>query len=446
MNGKEGCDAFMAPSLFSEIFGEKERMPEAKTILLIGTLDTKGQEYAYMVDLIERRGHKTLVMDASVFDRNLTSPSLQIVPDVNAAQVAAAGGSDLAMLRAQGDRNHALIAMTQGCVALSRQLFAEGRFHAVVGLGGSGGTALGTAVMRELPIGVPKVMVSTIASGDVGAYVGGADIAMLHSVVDIAGLNRISRRVLSNAVGAVCGMVEQVQESEDDTSDSPLITATMFGVITPCVTRLRERLEAAGYEVLVFHATGNGGRAMEALIASGMVAGVADVTTTEWCDELVGGMLGAGPHRLEAAARRGVPQVVSVGALDMVNFLGAFETIPARFKGRHFHIHNANVTLMRTTPDECAEVGRIIAEKLNAATGPTTLLVPLRGVSALDREGASFYDPEADAALFDALRRHVQTPPVNLIEMDLHINDPAFADALADRLLAALAQKVNDPQ
>jgi uncharacterized protein (UPF0261 family) len=236
-------------------------------------------------------------------------------------------------------------------------------------------------------------------------------------------------------------MVEQPLPDENVASDRPLIAATMFGVTTPCVTRIRERLEAAGYEVLVFHATGNGGRAMEALIAGGMVAGVADVTTTEWCDELVGGMLGAGPHRLEAAAQKGVPQVVSCGALDMVNFLGPFDTVPDRFKGRRFHIHNANVTLMRTTPQECAEVGRVIAEKISVARGPTTLIMPLRGVSALDREGAPFHDPEADAALFDALRRHVRTPPVELIELDLHINDPAFADALADQLLAALAHQ-----
>jgi len=410
-------------------------MPEAKTILLVGTLDTKGHEYAYMRDLIERRGHRTLVIDASVFDHN-TAP---LTPEIAAAQVAEAGGSDLTALRVQNDRNAALVAMTQGAVAIARDLFAAGRFDGVVGLGGSGGTALATAVMRELPIGVPKVMVSTIASGDVSPYVGSTDILMLNSVVDIAGLNRISRRVLGNAVGAVCGMVEQAAESTDEAADRPVIAATMFGVTTPCVTRVREQLEAAGYEVLVFHATGNGGRAMEVLIASGLIAGVADVTTTEWCDELVGGMLGAGPHRLEAAAKAGVPQVVSLGALDMVNFLGPFDSIPAKFKDRHFHIHNANVSLMRTTPEENAELGCIVAEKLNAATGPTALFVPLRGVSALDREGASFYDPVADAALFEALRRHVQAP-VELIELDLHINDPEFADALAERLLAALAK------
>lgn len=401
-----------------------------KTILLIGTLDTKSHEYAYVRDLIEQRGHRVLLMNAGVFAES-SSP---LVPDVEAAQVAEAGGGDLESLRTRGDRNEALQVMTRGCMALAQELFDEGRFDGLLGLGGSGGTALATAVMRELPIGVPKVMVSTVASGNVGPYVGTSDITMLHSIVDIAGLNRISRRVLGNAAGAVCGMVEQVLP---EAADRPLVAATMFGVTTPCVTRVRERLEAAGYEVLVFHATGSGGRTMETLVASGLIAGVADVTTTEWADEVVGGIVGAGPHRLEAAGQRGVPQVVSCGALDMVNF-GGSETVPAHFQNRHFHVHNANVTLMRTTPDECAEIGRIIAEKLNAATGPTMLLLPLHGVSAMDKEGAPFHDPDADAALFEALRRHVQTPPVELMELDLHINDAAFADAIADRLLAAL--------
>lgn len=410
----------------------------SKTILLIGTLDTKGDEYLFVRDLIERRGHQILMMDAGVFG---TPDSSRPAPDASAEQVAQAGGGDVEELRQRGDRNQALRVMTQGCVALANQWFAQGRFDGVLGLGGSGGTALATAVMRELPIGVPKVMLSTLASGDVSAYVGAADIAMLHSVVDIAGLNRVSRKVLGNAAGAVCGMVELVEMAEqnpvgESDADRPLVAATMFGVTTPCVTRIRERLETSGYEVLVFHATGNGGRAMESLIASGLIAGVADVTTTEWADELVGGLFTAGPQRLEAAGRAAVPQVVSCGALDMVNFRGP-ETVPARFVDRHFHVHNANVTLMRTTPEECAELGRILAEKLNTATGPTALLLPLRGVSAMDREGAPFHDAQADAALFDALRRHVRAP-VELVELDLHINDPAFADAFADRLLAAL--------
>jgi uncharacterized protein (UPF0261 family) len=274
-----------------------------------------------------------------------------------------------------------------------------------------------------------------MASGQVGHYVGVKDITMLYSVVDIAGLNRVSRRILANAAGAVCGMIEQNVPEADDRQ---VIAATMFGVTTPCVERVRERLGAAGYEVLVFHATGSGGRAMEGLTSAGFIAGVADVTTTEWADELVGGVLSAGPERMDAAARAGIPQVVSLGALDMVNF-GPMETVPEKFRGRRFHVHNPQVTLMRTTAAECRELGAIIARKLNASRGPVTLLIPLKGVSAIDREGQSFHDPAADAALFDALREGV-TDNVTLVELDMHINDPAFADAIADNLLANMKQ------
>jgi len=397
------------------------------TILLIGTLDTKGTEFAYVRDLIHERGHRTLVMDVGV----LHDPPF--TPDVGAAEVAEAGDAALEKLRQQADRGQAVEVMTRGACVLAKHLHGQGRIDGVLGLGGSGGTALATAAMRALPVGLPKVMVSTMASGDVAPYVGVKDITMTFSVVDIAGLNRISRRILANAVGAVCGMVEQaVPEAED----RPLIAATMFGVTTPCVDRVRERLEAQGYEVLVFHATGSGGRAMETLIDGGFIAGVADVTTTEWCDELIGGVLSAGPHRLEAAARAGLPQVVSCGALDMVNFW-AVDTVPKPFKDRTLYQHNAHVTLMRTTPDECAALGRIIAEKLNHATGPTTLLLPLQGVSAIDRDGQPFYDPAADAALFQALRDHLDAT-VTLVELDLHINDPDFADAVANRLLDSM--------
>ncbi len=274
-----------------------------------------------------------------------------------------------------------------------------------------------------------------MASGDVSAYVGVKDITMMYSVVDVAGLNRLSRRILANAAGAVCGMAEQAIPPAED---RPIIAATMFGVTTPCVTRVRERLEADGYEVLVFHAVGSGGRAMEALITDGFVAGVADVTTTEWCDELIGGVLSAGPDRLGAAARAGIPQVVSVGALDMCNF-GAIDTVPERFRDRNLYRHNPQVTLMRTTPEECAELGRIIAAKLNEAAGPVALFLPLRGVSMIDADGMPFWSPEADAALFDAIRATVDRARVDLVELDLHVNDPAFADAMADRLLAMLA-------
>jgi uncharacterized protein (UPF0261 family) len=401
-----------------------------KTILLIGTLDTKGAEYAYVRDLIIGRGHQVLTLNAGV----VGEPAF--TPDISAAQVAEAGGSSLAQLRAQADRGAALEVMMRGVSQLAGQFHAEGKLDGVLALGGSGGTAIATAAMRELPVGLPKVMVSTVASGDVQPYMGVKDIAMMYSVVDIAGLNRLSRRILANAAGMVCGAVEQEMPAA---ADKPLITATMFGVTTPCVTMVREQLEQAGYEVLVFHATGSGGRAMESLIDSGFITGAADITTTEWCDEFVGGVLSAGPHRLEAAARAGIPQVVSCGALDMVNFW-AMDTVPSQFKERTLYKHNANVTLMRTTPQECAELGRIIASKLNQATGPTALFIPLKGVSAIDQTGQPFYLPEADAALFEALRRNIR-PPVELVELDLHINDPEFAAAMAERLLAMLAAK-----
>lgn len=397
------------------------------TILLIGTFDTKGAEYTYVQALITARGHQTLTLDAGVVGE------AALTPDISAEQVAEAGGSSLATLRAEADRGAALDVMSTGVGRLATQLHAEGKFDGVLALGGSGGTAIATAAMQALPVGLPKVMVSTVASGDTQPYVGVKDVTMMYSVVDIAGLNRISRQILANAAGAICGMVEQtVPEAED----KPLLAATMFGVTTPCVTAVREKLEAADYEVLVFHATGSGGRAMESLIEGGFINGVADITTTEWCDELVGGVLSAGPHRMEAAAATGTPQIVSCGALDMVNFW-AVDTVPEPFRERTLYKHNANVTLMRTTPEECAELGRIIAEKLNQASGPTTLFIPLQGISAIDQEGQPFHLPEADAALFDALRQHIQEP-VELVELDLHINDPEFAMAMAERLLQML--------
>lgn len=399
----------------------------SKTILLIGTLDTKGAEYGYVRELILERGHQVILLNAGV------TGEPTIPPDVSAADVAQAGGTSLADLRRQADRGAAIEVMAGGAAKVAAQLHAEGNVDGVLALGGSGGTAIATPAMQQLPVGLPKVMVSTVASGDVQPYVGIKDVTMMYSVVDIAGLNRISRRILANAAGAVCGMVEQAMPPADD---KPLISATMFGVTTPCVTAVREHLESAGYEVLVFHATGSGGKAMEGLIADGFITAVADITTTEWCDQLVGGVLSAGPQRLDAAAQAGLPQVVSVGALDMVNFW-AIDTVPPQFKNRTLYKHNPNVTLMRTTPEECAELGRVIAQKLNQTTGPTALFIPLRGVSAIDKEGQPFYLPEADAALFDALRRNIR-PPIELIELDMHINDPKYAEAMAGRLLAML--------
>ena len=381
-----------------------------------------------MRELIHARGHATLVMDASV----LGEP--RFAPDISAEEVARAGGSSLAELRARGDRGEAMDVMLAGAKALTRELFARRRFEGILGLGGGGGTTLITAAMRELPVGVPKVMLSTMASGNTAPYVDVKDITMMYSVVDVAGLNPLSRRVLANAAGAICGMV--ASGVAPALGDRPLIAATMFGVTTPCVTEARKRLEHAGYEVIVFHATGAGGRAMEGLIADGYFAGVLDVTTTEWCDEVVGGVLSAGPDRLSAAGAFGIPQVVSVGALDMVNF-GALDSVPQRFQGRTLYKHNATVTLMRTSAEECSEVGRRIAEQLNRAKGPVVLMLPLRGVSMIDAEGQPFHNPHANRELFASLRSHVG-PNVRVRELDAHINDPDFAHALADQLLALL--------
>ncbi len=407
-----------------------------KCILLIGTLDTKGTEYAYVRDLILDRGLEVLVMDTGV----LGEPAFS--PDVEADEVAVAGGRSLEELRSNGDRGEAVDVMIRGVRRLVPQLYEEGRFDGVLALGGGGGTNIATAAMRELPVGVPKLMVSTVVSSDVAPYVGLKDLTLMYSVVDVAGLNPISRRILGNAAGAICGMVSQDIPQADD---RPIIAASMFGVTTPCVERIRERMEAAGYEVLVFHATGTGGRSMEALIRDGYVAGVADMTTTEWCDEVVDGVLPAGADRLTAAGKAGVPQVVSCGALDMVNFR-ALEKVPHKFRRRNLYRHNPNVTLMRTTPEECREIGRRIAENLNRASGSTVLMLPLKGVSMLDREGEPFHDPVADAALFETLRERVR-PPVELVELDLHINDTAFADAAAEQLLRLMSQsqkKSND--
>lgn len=393
------------------------------TIVLLGTLDTKGKEYEYLRDRLREFGADVLLVDAGVFEP-------QVAPDVSRQEVAAAAGADSAALAAAEDRGAAVDAMGRGAAEVVHRLHEEGRLDGILSVGGSGNSSIAAQAMRVLPVGVPKLIVSTLASGDTRPYVGAADVTMTYSVVDISGLNRISERILSNAAGAIAGMAKARVPRSD--GGRPLIGATMFGVTTPAVTRARERLEELGYEVLVFHATGTGGQSMEALARGGFLAGVLDLTTTELADDLVGGVLSAGPDRLEAAGELGLPQVVSVGALDMVNF-GPRETVPEQFEGRNLYVHNPTVTLMRTTPEECAELGRRIARKLSAATGPTALFVPLKGVSMIATEGGPFDDPDADEALFAALREGIGDN-VELHELDLDVNDPAFADAMADRL------------
>ena len=393
-------------------------------LLLLGTLDTKGTEYAYLRERV--RGHGVEVVLADV---GLGEPA-GVDPDLSRIEVAAETGADPVTLLAAGDRGAAVEAMAEAAAALAVRLYREGRIGGVLAAGGSGGTTIATRAMRALPVGVPKVMVSTMASGDVAGYVGATDVTLMYAVTDVAGVNSISARILANAAAAAAGMLKAPAVQIE--GGRPLIGASMFGVTTACVSTAREWLEERGYEVLVFHATGAGGRALESLVAEGFLAGVLDVTSTELADELVGGVLSAGADRLEAAGRRGVPQVVSTGALDMVNF-GARETVPARFADRTLHVHNAEVTLMRTTAGECAELGRRIARKLSAATGPTALFIPLRGVSQIDADGQPFHDPDADAALFGALRAGL-APTVEVHELDRHINEPQFAVAMAECL------------
>jgi uncharacterized protein (UPF0261 family) len=396
-----------------------------KTVWILATLDTKGREADYLRARLAALGVESTLVDAGCIGQ----PAARA--DVPRERVYEAAGTTLEAVRAGGDRGVAVTKAAEGARALVLEAHARGELAGVLGIGGSAGTTIGTLSMRALPLGVPKLMVSTLASGQVRQYVGDKDVLMLNPVVDILGLNRISRLVLDEAARAMAGMASLAPDTAGG-EDRPLVAATMFGVTTPCVERAREVLEEAGYEVLVFHATGTGGQAMESLARDGLLAGVLDVTTTELADELVGGVLSAGPDRLTAAGAAGVPQVVSVGATDMVNFLGR-ATVPKQFEGRTFHVHNENVTLMRTPAEECAAIGRDIGAKLAAAKGPVALFLPLQGVSAIDRAGQPFDDPAARAALFEALRDAASG--VERQELDLHLNDPAFAEAAARRLI-----------
>ena len=394
-------------------------------VFIFATLDTKGREAAYVRDLLASWDVPVVLVDVG----SLENPTVSA--DVPREEVFSLAGTTPEAVRAAGDRGLAVTKAATGAARLARDAYATGKLCGVLALGGSAGTTIGTAAMRALPIGVPKVMLSTLASGMVRQFVGDRDIFMLNSIVDIAGLNRVSRPILSQAARAMAGLVSRPGPPAD-ASDKPLVAATMFGVTTRSVERARQTLERAGCEVLVFHATGNGGQAMESLIDEGLIAGVLDITTTELADELVGGFLSAGPGRLTAAARAGIPQVVSTGAVDMVNFY-APESVPAQFAHRTFYKHNANVTLMRTTSEENTGIGVDIARKLSAATGPVSVLLPARGVSAIDKEGQPFDDPVARRALHDAIRSGLRG--VEVTELDLHINDPEFADATARKLL-----------
>ncbi|REJ91962.1 MAG: UPF0261 family protein [Planctomycetota bacterium] len=401
-------------------------------VYLIGTLDTKGREIGFVRDLLGEYGVDSCVLDAGC----LGDPA--IPADVSREQVFEAAGTTLEEVLSARDRGRAVTTAAEGAAAIIAAESERGNVNGVLGLGGSAGTTIATEAMRRLPLGVPKLMVSTLASGQTRPYVGDKDILMLNPVVDISGMNRITRTVLTQAARAMAGLVTLQRSDEKSSSqpggenDKPLIAATMFGVTTPCVERARQVLEEAGYEVLVFHATGTGGQAMESLIRDGLIAGVLDITTTELADELVGGVLSAGPDRLTAAGLKGIPQVISVGATDMVNF-GPPDTVPEKFADRTFYHHNPTVTLMRTTVEESRRIGEEIGRKAAAAAGPTVIILPLRGVSAIDADGQPFDDPAARDALFSPIRD--TAAGVKIIERDEHINDEAFADAAARALL-----------
>lgn len=401
-----------------------------KTVAIAGTFDSKGKEFLYLKELFEEIGLNTLTLHTGTFES-------YFVPDVSNEEIAAEVGENLQELVGQKDRARATAAMAKGTEKIVPRLYQEGKFQGIISLGGSGGTSVITPAMRALPIGVPKIVVSTMASGNTEQYVGTSDVILIPSIVDVAGLNSISTKIFSNAVFAMAGMLEhEVTKVEK----KPLVAATMFGVTTPCVETAKAYLEEQGYEVLVFHATGTGGRTMEGLVRSGYFQGVLDLTTTEWCDELFGGVLNAGPNRSEAAGLCGVPQVVSVGACDMVNF-GPIDTVPERYKHRNLYKHNPSVTLMRTTAQENRAVGEKLAEKLNLARGESVLILPLKGVSMIDAEGQPFHGPEEDLALFDALRANLDRSKVELYELDAHINDDSFALNAAKKLIAMMEGK-----
>ena len=406
-------------------------------VVLVGTLDTKGEELRFVRDRVREAGCETLVVDCGIRSEATDA-------DVSADEVAAAVGEERSTLAASTDRGPAVMAMTRGTTEIVKRLHTEGRLDAILGVGGSGGTSIIAPAMRALPVGVPKLLVSTMASGDTSPYVGTSDVAMLHSVVDIVGLNQLSERILANAAGGIAGMAQAAAGFRSALPSRPVVAATMYGVTTSCVQTARAWLEDRGYEVLVFHATGSGGRAMEQLVRSGFISGVLDVTTSELTDEVVGGTFTAGPERLDAAAVAGTPQVVSLGAAEIATF-GPPETVPPAFSERPLYRHNEAITLMRISAEESARLGRYIATKLNAATGPLSVFIPAGGLSSLSVPGAVFADEAADAALFEALKDGLRQD-IEVIEQPADVNDPAFALAMAERLHTYLERHPDRPE
>ena len=406
-------------------------MSRNKTIAVVGTFDTKGKELSYIKNVIESLGADTLCIDTGIFETDFDI-------DITCGELAREVDADIHKLRERNDRGENVDTQCRALEKLLPRLYAEDKIDAAISAGGSGGTSIVAPAFRALPIGVPKIIVSTMAASSTGhTYIGESDLILIPSIVDVAGLNSISTQIYDNAAKAIVGMASL--EHENTHENKPLIAATMFGNTTPAVNYAREYMEEQGYEVLVFHATGSGGKTMEHLIDQGFFDGVLDITTTEWNDELFGGVLAAGPNRLESAGKLGVPQIVSVGAIDEINF-GHIDTLPEAMKSRNIYKHNPMVTLVRTTPEENKAVGEKIAEKLNMSNGPTVLIYPLKGNGYLSEEGMPFYDAEADAALLQALRDNLDPEKVTLIELDTHINNKEFGEACAKKLLELLGK------
>lgn len=400
----------------------------SKTVVIVGSLDTKGREFAFVRDLIQAEGLNTLVVDFGVMGEPLFEP------DVKREEVARAGGGKLAYLASGQHKDEAMQVMAAGLAVVVRQLYDEGKLDGIISMGGSGATSIATSGMRVLPVGVPKVMLSTLGGGDVSAYTGARDITFMPSIVDVAGINRVSRMIYTNAAGAIAGMVRA--EMPPTVEEKPLITASMFGNTTPCVDWARGVMEAQGYEVLVFHATGTGGKTMESLITDGYIVGSLDITTTELADEVCGGVLSAGPERCMAASKAGIPAVITPGCVDMANFWG-METVPEKYRDRNLYQWNPNVTLMRTSVEENTQIGQMIAAAANAASAPVAIVLPKKGVSMLDSPGDRFWDPAADQACYDAIKQNLK-PGIPVIEMDYNINDQEFANKCAELLLDML--------
>src|SRR5690348_2526335 len=396
-----------------------------KTVVAAGAFDTKGADYQFLIERLRSHEVNVLTVDFGV----IGDPPF--VPDVPSAEVARAGGADLTRLRQSNDKAGAMRVMAEGLPHVLSRLHEDGRLDGVCGMGGSGGTAILSGGMRGLPIGVPKLLVSTVAAGDVSAYVGSADVTMMHSVVDVAGLNRISREIYTNAAAAISGMVEATRPRYE--GQKPLVAASMFGNTTACIDRARASLECTGCEVLVFHATGTGGRTMQRLAAEGLLTGLLDLTTTELADEVCGGVFSAGPERVLIGAPCAIPVVLAPGCVDMCNF-GPRESVLPRYTSRLLYEWNATVTLMRTNLDENRKIGALIAETANRCSGPAVVLLPLRGVSMLDSPDGPFWDEAADHACFDAIRSGMNEN-IPVMEIDANINDPIFADRATQLLL-----------